>query len=67
MVQKYFVFFQINLRLPSILHCFETIVKNYYLLVNLLKAYQFILIENIRLLLFRFITFTLRDVLYKNR
>ena len=67
MVQKYFVSLQVNIRLPLILHCFETLVKTCYLLLNLLKAYQFVLIENIRFLRFSFITSTLRDVLYKNR
>ena len=54
------------LSIPNMSHCFERIVKTYYSLLDFLKACQCVLIRNIRLLTFSFITTTVPDV-HKNR
>ena len=52
---------------PTMSHCFQRLVKTYYLLLDFLKAAQNILIRNIRFLTFSFITTTLLDVLDKRK
>ena len=52
---------------PSISHCFQRLVKTYFLLLDLLKACQIVLVEKIRFLTFSFRNTTLHDVLIKNR
>ena len=52
---------------PTMSHCFQRLVKTYYLLLDFLKASQNILIRNIRFLTFSFITTTLLDVLDKRK
>ena len=52
---------------PTLSHCFQRLVKTYYLLLDFLKASQNILIRNIRFLTFSFITTTLLNVLDKRK
>ena len=48
-------------------HYIQRLVKNYYLLLDFLKACQSVLIRNIGFFTFSFITTTLHDVLNKKR
>ena len=51
----------------TISHCFGRLSKAYYLLLDVLKACQSVLIGKVRSLTFISITTTLLDVLGKNR
>ena len=53
--------------IPNTSHDFQRLVKNYYLSLDFLKAWQIVLIRKIKLFTFSFITTTLFDVLDKNR
>ena len=48
-------------------HCFQRLVKNYYLVLDFFMPLQNVLIRNIRFLTLSLITTTLYDVLNKNK
>ena len=60
-----FVSLPINLRLPPISCCSQKLIKTYFLLLNVLETCQFVLMVNMRFLIFSFITGTFHDVLDK--